>query len=143
MRYTVALIFSTDKTQIALIRKCKPIWQFDKLNGIGGKIEDDEHPDDAARRELLEESNLVSDDLRLFAIGRSVIVDNTYNTVVFFYTGTANLYDVHSNEKEPIEILSVYNALHYSKLIANLKWLIPLALDESTRITKFEISKLI
>lgn len=143
MHYTVALVFSPDKSQIALIRKQKPRWQFGKLNGIGGKINDMESPLDAAQRELFEEANIVSRNLKKFAIGTVSTPNNNYGDTIFFFTGTSDLSMVHSNETEQIEIISVYNAIHSPDLISNLRWLILLALDESTEITKFEISKLI
>ncbi len=54
--YVCGFMFSPDKKQVALIRKTKPEWQKDLLNGIGGKIESGESPHEAMVREFYEES---------------------------------------------------------------------------------------
>ena len=50
--------FSTHGAQVLLIRKNRPEWQAGKLNGIGGKIEPGEMPDEAMAREFREETGL-------------------------------------------------------------------------------------
>ena len=59
--YVLAFIFNESKTKIGLIRKDRPIEQVGKLNGIGGKIDDDETPEDAVQREVKEETTLFLD----------------------------------------------------------------------------------
>jgi 8-oxo-dGTP diphosphatase len=44
--------------RVVLIRKNRPEWQAGKLNGVGGKIEPGETPEEAMRREFLEETSL-------------------------------------------------------------------------------------
>jgi 8-oxo-dGTP diphosphatase len=39
MRYVLGFMFSSDHSEVALIRKRKPEWQRGKLNGIGGKCD--------------------------------------------------------------------------------------------------------
>lgn len=41
-RYCLGFLFSEDLSRVVLIKKNKPEWQAGKLNGVGGKIEDDE-----------------------------------------------------------------------------------------------------
>lgn len=57
-KYVLGLMFSADRTFVALIRKKKPEWQKDKLNGIGGKIEDGELAHHAMPREFYEETGV-------------------------------------------------------------------------------------
>lgn len=66
--YVCGFLFTDDLSQVILIRKNKPEWQYGKFNGVGGKIEvigtastsDErpllEKPEDAMRREFLEET---------------------------------------------------------------------------------------
>lgn len=56
--YCLAFIFNNDLTQLLLIKKEKPLNQKNKLNGIGGKVEEGETFYDAIVREVKEESNL-------------------------------------------------------------------------------------
>lgn len=69
--------FTTDKTEyvvcfaltpnhrVALIRKNRPEWQRDRLNGIGGKIESHEGWMEAGRREFREEAGIDFTDWQL------------------------------------------------------------------------------
>jgi 8-oxo-dGTP diphosphatase len=52
IEYVVGFLFNESLDQIALIRKEKPDWQRGKINGIGGKIEENESPEQAMRREF-------------------------------------------------------------------------------------------
>lgn len=59
IHYVLGLLFSEDRTRVALIHKLKPEWQKDKFNGIGGKIEEsDDTPLDAMIREFKEETGV-------------------------------------------------------------------------------------
>lgn len=57
MKYVVGFII-VDKKEVLLILKNRPAVQVGKLNGIGGKIEENETPLEAMIRETKEESNL-------------------------------------------------------------------------------------
>src|SRR5215208_5596620 len=56
--YACGFLFSPDRQRVLLIRKRRPAWQAGKLNGVGGKIERDESPAEAMRREFREEAGL-------------------------------------------------------------------------------------
>jgi 8-oxo-dGTP diphosphatase len=58
INYVVGFMFSSGKDGILLIRKNRPEWQYGKLNGIGGKMEEGETPRDAMVREFREETGL-------------------------------------------------------------------------------------
>ena len=63
------LIFIERNDEILLIHKNKKdSFGFSKLNGIGGHIEKGEEPYESAKREILEESGLIIDQLSLVAI---------------------------------------------------------------------------
>jgi len=52
--------FASNHNHILLIEKQKPEWQRGKYNLVGGKIEPDEDPYDAAQREFAEETGYKS-----------------------------------------------------------------------------------
>lgn len=60
--YVLGYIFSEDMEDVLLIRKERPYWQKGMLNGIGGKIEKEEMPREAIKREMLEEAGIETTD---------------------------------------------------------------------------------
>ena len=60
-RMVLGVALSADKSQVVLIRKRKPDWMANKLNGIGGKIEEDEDALAAMVREFSEEAGYETD----------------------------------------------------------------------------------
>lgn len=57
--YVVGLAFNREADRVALIRKNRPDWQAGKLNGIGGKVEPGETPEQALTREYREEAGVI------------------------------------------------------------------------------------
>jgi 8-oxo-dGTP pyrophosphatase MutT (NUDIX family) len=57
-QYVLGFAFSEDLEYLLLIEKKRPKWQAGKLNGIGGKIDDNEEPLDAMVREFKEETTI-------------------------------------------------------------------------------------
>src|SRR6185312_1913393 len=62
--------FAFNDNHVLLIEKKRPNWQKGLLNGLGGHIEDNEHPIDAMIREFEEECGISSNnsDWEQFAI---------------------------------------------------------------------------
>lgn len=56
IEYCCGYLFSPDFKQVLLIRKNRPVFLKGKLNGIGGKVESNESPDEAMIREFKEEA---------------------------------------------------------------------------------------
>ena len=56
--YVLTYVFNKSFDKVLLITKERPDWQKGLLNGIGGKIEENETPIEAIKRELLEESGI-------------------------------------------------------------------------------------
>lgn len=56
-KYTVILLFNKDGSKVLLIKKDRTAFAG-KLNGVGGKIEDNETPEQGAYREIEEETSL-------------------------------------------------------------------------------------
>lgn len=123
--YVCGFLFNPEKTHVALIRKNKPEWQAGKLDGIGGKIEDGETSLQAIRREFKEETGatqLFWDDFATLS-GR--------DGVIYFFHAIANPI-LMSPTSEPVDWYPLAD-LPSLPVIPNLRWLIPLALDESTK----------
>ena len=56
--YVVGIPIVNQDTEVLLIKKEHPDWQKGYLNGIGGKIERDESPIFAMKREFFEEVHI-------------------------------------------------------------------------------------
>ena len=77
------LIFIERDEEILLIHKRKiDTYGFSKLNGIGGHIEKGEEPNEAAKREILEESGLTIEEINLVAI---IFIDTGTNPGVLLF----------------------------------------------------------
>lgn len=109
-------------SEVCLIRKTKPEWQAGFLNGIGGKIEENESAHQAMVREFSEEAGVVVPQWRRFAH-----MEFGQGSVTFFASDTsANPISVTDEIVDWFPVAS----LHELPVVANLRWLIPLALDQ-------------
>lgn len=120
--YVVGFLFRKEGREVALIRKEKPEWQKNKLNGVGGKVEPGETPYEAMVREFREETGADVVAWRLFAG-----LDCGDAHIDFFCSHQTA--EVRTTTNELVEWHSIRNALLTPSLIQNLKWLIPMALD--------------
>ena len=127
------------------MRKNKPHWQEGHLNGIGGKIEEGELPIDAMQREYEEEvvtPTGVDLEIKTEDWAQLCIWDYGQGCVWFYYTFVDNeemlkleqeANDIGERfENWPLnELLDTYN-INNSKMIDNLRYLIPMALYKKT-----------
>lgn len=60
-RYVLGFAFDPDLHNVLLIKKTRPEWQKDRMNGIGGHIEEGELSCEAMRREFIEETGVKED----------------------------------------------------------------------------------
>jgi len=117
--------YIADYNEVLLIKKARPRWQYDFLNGVGGKIEDFETPIDAMVREFKEETGChVPGWIPLVTLYRK----DKNCLVYFFYQSGTHLTAHNSDEDEPIMWIPV-NQIGNHNVLPNLKWLIPLAMD--------------
>lgn len=122
--YVLGFMFSESREHVILIRKNRPEWQKGKLNGVGGKIEQDEPPIAAMIREFKEETGARWPKWRHFAS----MTNSQF--IVYCYAAFASGIQVESKTDEEIVKVKVSDILtdhHY--IIDNLKWLICMALD--------------
>jgi 8-oxo-dGTP diphosphatase len=128
-------LFSPEKDKVVLIEKNHPEWQKGRLNGIGGHVKKEENLTEAMIREFKEEAGVEIKDWKAFAImhGDRKRVPELKSSIYFwevsFFYAIGPLDKVRSMTDEQIVIVDL-ESLYKFKLIWNLHWLIPLALDE-------------
>ena len=118
--------FLRERDRVLLIEKKRPDWQVGRLNGIGGKIEGNESPVYAMRREFEEETGL-----KVWDWCKSAIMCGPDWIVHVFYA-YGPIYQAKSITDE--KILVVYANSLPNRILPNLRWLIPLSFDE--QVTK-------
>ena len=121
--YVAGFYFSGCGERVALIRKLNPEWQRGLLNGIGGKVEPGEKLHEAMVREFEEETGARVEDWRSFCTA------TTEEDRLYFFTARGDLDALYSAEKEEVVTVAVED-IPTLDTIPNLRWLIPLALDE-------------
>lgn len=121
-QYVLGFLFHT-AGYVVLIEKFRPNWQYGKLNGVGGKIEERETPLQAMQREFREEAGLDIDTWKQQVIMKSVDWE-----VFVFSAETDNIWGVSTQTDEPIRI--VHTKYLPLNTIVNLNWLIPLCQDK-------------
>jgi len=134
-RYVVGFLFDKTETRVLLINKTRPEWQAGKLNGIGGRVEDGETPDEAMRREFVEEVGIDCKSWKYFC----TLSDERDWQIDFFYS-TGDVWSADTLTDEVPQVCAVHALT--SKVIPNLRWLIPMALSmKHERIDYFEVQE--
>lgn len=126
-KYVAGFLFNENETHLALVKKQKgPVCIIGKLNAIGGKVEPKETPLVAMRREFEEETGVKIDDWRKFCK-----LGNGSTWVVYFYCAFDNsAFQVKTKEAEPVDLYR--HAEVMDRVVPNLRWLIPMALDKDS-----------
>lgn len=130
---------TTPSPNVLLVLKNKPTWQNGRLNLIGGKIEPGESPEDAAKRELKEESGFCLDHEMIDSISEPVIcgkilgVDSIIHCLTFdIYSVSNSLPNVlpRSEETEQVSWNKWEVIKNDPRLIPNLQIIIPLLAND-------------
>lgn len=125
--YVLGFVFRDNCTSVVLIRKNHPLWQAGLLNGVGGKVESGEVPEQAMSREFQEECGVgvPQENWRHFArmSGDDWAVD------CYALRDSAVWEKAATQEAEQIEKVNPYEL--GPDCISNLPWLIKLALDDN------------
>lgn len=135
IQYVCGFAFSESGREVALIHKKRPHWQKDHLNGIGGKIKDDELPYAAMIREFEEEAGYRTGAWQHYA---TINIDGRSEEItVFFFRAFFDLRHIKTMTDEPVHIIDCHPSLPRTVkrdgevllMIDNLMWLIPMARD--------------
>lgn len=126
--YSLGFMFSEDLTKVALIKKEKPEWQKGHLNGIGGQIEEGENPLVCMIREFEEETGVFYE-----LWDKLCVLSNEHFTLHCYSTYSNQVFNLTTTTREQVTVIEV-NQLSKHKHIANLDWMIPLAIQQYTEI---------
>lgn len=121
-KYCLGFLFD-DKQNVALILKQRPQWQKDRLNGIGGKVEEGETALEAMRREFREEAGVDVSSWEHFA----TLEGQAWHVFVFRAFDNKALEAASAQTDEPIIKVDSKVVAYFASIISNLQWLIPLA----------------
>lgn len=98
------VVFNKDKSEVLFCKRTKEPFKG-QYNFVGGKVENDESPINAAYRELEEETGISAKDIKLYRM-----MDITYyhlNFVLELYVGTLQENMELIEEVNPLEWLSI------------------------------------
>ena len=139
-RYVLGFAFSQDLKQVLLIRKCRPLWQEGKLNGLGGKIESRESAVSAMVREFNEESGTLTrpHEWQLRLRMRNQYVDISVFATSLAPARLAKAAAFRGTAERP-RLVSVQSLPH--DCIDNLHWLIPFACDVTAVSAEVKITE--
>jgi 8-oxo-dGTP diphosphatase len=135
--YVLGFCFTPGGEAVALIKKTKPEWQKGRLNGIGGKIEENETPAEAMQREFMEETGVVIKKDNWNKLG----VFKSPNWIVHvFYQFTDKVVDIKTTTEEEVILADVKYVMSRNEILPNLRWLLPLCLDKEVMNVEVEYS---
>ena len=131
IRYVAGFLFRKNNTEVALVEKQRPKWQKGLHNGIGGKIELGESPEEALVREFREETGWTTTES---AWTKYHIINGDDWCVYFYYSFDGDSAVLETVETEIIKWVPVVD-VYTNKLtiIHNLKELIQLALEQNLK----------
>jgi 8-oxo-dGTP diphosphatase len=140
-RYVVGFAFWRD--QVLLIHKKKgPAYVVGKLNGVGGKIEEDETVIKAMAREFEEETGLETwpslwEHVAIMFGNANEGNDYELNILYTFLPDTSELDNIKNPEPSGEDLRWVpLDDFEKRGIVENLSWLIPLCLDRTTPFLK-------
>jgi 8-oxo-dGTP diphosphatase len=125
IKMVVGFMFNENGTDVLLIKKNKPSWQYGKLNGIGGKVENNETYGMAMCREFQEETGISWGDWKYV-----ITMGGDDWEVQVFTAKTDDVFDFKQMEDEKVFLIPI-NELDSYDHVSNLRWLIPMCLDEN------------
>lgn len=129
--YVVGFAFDKEFEHVALIEKLKPDFQKGKFNGIGGHIEGRETLQAAMKREFQEEAGLLTG---LFSWKKFCVLKGNNNDgsefQCYVFATILDLSKLKTVTEEKIGIFKVENVVcERLPLLANVRWLVPMAID--------------
>ncbi len=127
-KYVVCLPFNEGRTHIVLVEKTHPKWQAGKWNGPGGHIEPGEEILEAAVRECAEEVGL---ETNINSWDHFLTLFNCNNEWEVHFISAFIDIEVAKTLTDERAVITPVRSLWFKPIIPNLRWIIPLALDET------------
>jgi 8-oxo-dGTP diphosphatase len=124
--YVLGFLFTESKHSVVLIKKQKPVWQKNLLNGVGGKIEEGENQLEAMMREFEEETNVITKPEYWSPFCEMNGKD--FNVYCWKAFNDISYWEAKTMEKEVVYKISISDLPEFPH-VSNLDWLIYLALD--------------
>ncbi len=112
--------------EVLLIKKLTPVWQAGMYNLPGGKLEPGETPEQAAKRELWEETGINCHIENVHVVGRIEDVGCTVYVCVCRYDSLCGRNKAESRTAENVFWMPFNDAFRSERLLDNLKVIIPL-----------------
>lgn len=113
--YVVIMLFNKSKDKLLLVKRNKKPYK-DCWNGIGGKIEENETPLEAAKRECMEETNIILENPKLLVTyvypKSNIINSNTHLNVIYDFVkevAVKDNYEGHYEWKDIDFVMDIYN----------------------------------
>tara|TARA_B100000700_G_scaffold331796_1_gene468920 strand:- start:28939 stop:29340 length:402 start_codon:yes stop_codon:yes gene_type:complete len=103
-KYVLGFAFNNDLTHVVLIKKNRPDFLKNKLNGVGGKIEPNENIEEAMVREFKEETGIITKENEWRDCGE---ISDNYFFVKSFYVKLDNYRFNGCSTQESEEILKL------------------------------------
>lgn len=130
--YCLGFLFN-DSNEVLLVRKNKPDWQKGLLNGVGGKIEENESPSSAMIREFKEEvGEIKTYEWDLFH--KMFFKDCVVCCYRSFTEEDLRKIDGKKNDVgEPLWLVNT-EIIETVGCITNLTWLVPMAKDQTYEV---------
>ena len=125
-RYVVGFAVTPDN-EFLLVKKLRPKWQAGHLNGIGGKIEEEETPIAAMKREASAEAGLGHLPWRRRGLMRGKDSDGAEFECYIFSAICTFTFKHEQREDEPLALYALDEAIVLPH-IANLEYLLPFVL---------------
>lgn len=137
--YVCGFLFSPDRSRVLLIRKRRPAWQAGKLNGVGGKIEPGETPPEAMRREFCEEAGVNVESWQpVLTLSGPDDAGSGRGWAGHFFRAFGDVDSPRAITDEQLEIHAT--ARLPADTIPNLRWIIPLMLDDEPVEGRYGVS---
>lgn len=111
---------SVDYYTVVLIKKNRPDWQRNLLNGVGGKVENDESPLDAIIREFKEETSVIVNNWTHF-----LSYEANNDIVYWFYSYHDEYLPIKSMTDETVTYYNRFDYHHQENSIIDINWIIP------------------
>lgn len=126
--FVCGFAFDIKGESVVLIEKNRPSALAGMHNGVGGRIEFDERPQDAMAREFYEETGLIVTNWAQFA---QIMYLRDKLIIHFFFTYLQNLSENYRLTKTTDETPNwvKISDLNNVNVVPDLKWLIPMALS--------------